>query len=244
MVCMHHGVMHDGSGEIRFVGQAGAASQHVLMKLMPQWQPALLLQPLLMGPPKAFARQRALFYVKMLLRLDCCGKAPFIARLLVALDRRMYPPHCSQSRMAHAIIARVQTGLCKDALAAHASFHAAYPRTIIHDGYQYKTLADHDPHSTDCVNEIGKLRALDPAWRICPCTPATVRVCAAYPWQAYTLVFADGSAVGTSEYNPGMSVVKSRALYKDSDGRYEATSRFITDQGKLLKCDVFIRRKL
>lgn len=74
MVCMHHGVMHDGSGEIRFVGQAGAASQHVLMKLMPQWQPALLLQPLLMGPPKAFARQRALFYVKMLLRLDCCGK--------------------------------------------------------------------------------------------------------------------------------------------------------------------------
>jgi len=70
-------------------------------------------------------------------------------------------------------------------------------RIIIHDGYQYKTLADHDPHSTQKVDESGEYRALDPEWEICPNTPDTVRVCAAFPWQVDVLVFDDGSAVGT-----------------------------------------------
>ncbi len=79
---------------------------------------------------------------------------------------------------------------------ADASQHAH--RTIIRDGYQYKTLADHDPYSTQMADEQLKQRALHPAWHICPNTPEVLHVCAAYPWQAHALVLDDGSAVGTS----------------------------------------------
>jgi hypothetical protein len=58
----------------------------------------------------------------------------------------------------------------------------------------YKTLGEHDPHSTQLIDEYDELYDLDPAWHICSPTPDALHVCAAYPWAAYALVFADGSA--------------------------------------------------
>jgi hypothetical protein len=62
----------------------------------------------------------------------------------------------------------------------------------------YKSLSSHDPHSTQAINEWSKLYDLDPAWHICSPTPDALHVCAAYPWAAYALVFADGSAYLTA----------------------------------------------
>ena len=62
----------------------------------------------------------------------------------------------------------------------------------------YKSLGSHDPHSTQTINERDKLYDLDPAWHICSPTPDALHVCAAYPWAAYALVFADGSAYFTA----------------------------------------------
>ncbi len=62
----------------------------------------------------------------------------------------------------------------------------------------YKSLGRHDPHSTQIINEWNKLYDLDPAWHICSPTPDALHVCAAYPWAAYALVFADGSAYWTA----------------------------------------------
>ena len=58
----------------------------------------------------------------------------------------------------------------------------------------YKSLGSHDPHRTQFINEMNKLYDLDPAWHICSPTPDALHVCAAYPWAACALVFADGSS--------------------------------------------------
>lgn len=71
---------------------------------------------------------------------------------------------------------------------------AAPARCIVLNGIEYKTLADHDPHSTSAIDEHGKLYNLDPPWQLCPKTADALHVCATYPWAAYALVFADGSA--------------------------------------------------
>jgi hypothetical protein len=67
-------------------------------------------------------------------------------------------------------------------------------KSIVHNGHVYKSLADHDPHSTDVIDENNALRSLDPAWEICPNTPDALHVCETYPWAAYALVLADGNA--------------------------------------------------
>ncbi len=58
----------------------------------------------------------------------------------------------------------------------------------------YKSLAEHDPHSTRVINLSMNLYDLDPAWHICSPTPDALHVCATYPWAAFAIVFADGSA--------------------------------------------------
>ena len=68
----------------------------------------------------------------------------------------------------------------------------------MHNGHVYKTLADHDPHSTEVIGEGGKLYNLDPHWELCPPTPDALHVCKTYPWAADGLVFADGSAHWTA----------------------------------------------
>ena len=72
-------------------------------------------------------------------------------------------------------------------------------KSIEHNGHVYKSLADHDPHSTTAVTEYNKLYSLDPAWELCPNTPDALHVCKTYPWAAYALIFADGSAHWTKK---------------------------------------------
>ena len=68
------------------------------------------------------------------------------------------------------------------------------PQSIVFNGHVYKSLAEHDPAGTQPINEYGKMYNLDPLWHICSPTPDALHVCATYPWAAYALVFADGSA--------------------------------------------------
>ena len=77
----------------------------------------------------------------------------------------------------------------------------------------YKSLSSHDPHSMIIISEKDKLYDLEPAWHICSPTPDALHVCANYPWAAYALVFANGSAYYTANgprlhrtlYKPGNS---------------------------------------
>lgn len=71
-------------------------------------------------------------------------------------------------------------------------------RCVVHNGIVYKTLADHDPHSTSAIHEHHKLYNLEPPWQICPKTADALHVCAAYRWASLALVFADGSAHWTA----------------------------------------------
>jgi hypothetical protein len=71
-------------------------------------------------------------------------------------------------------------------------------QSIVYKDYVYKSLASRDPHSRNASSEHDKLFKLDSAWHICPTTPEALHVCAAYPWAAYALVFADGSAHWTA----------------------------------------------
>ena len=68
------------------------------------------------------------------------------------------------------------------------------PQSIEYNGRVYKSLADHDPHSTTVINEGGRLYNLGAGWRLCAKTPDALHVCKTYPWAAYALVFEDGSA--------------------------------------------------
>ncbi len=69
---------------------------------------------------------------------------------------------------------------------------------IVFNGHVYKSLAEHDPASTQPISEYNKLYNLDAAWHICSPTPDALHVCATYPWAAYALVFNDGSAHATA----------------------------------------------
>ena len=68
------------------------------------------------------------------------------------------------------------------------------PQCIEYNGRVYKSLADHDPHSTTAIDEAGNLYNLGAGWRLCAKTPGALHVCKTYPWAAHALVFEDGSA--------------------------------------------------
>ena len=67
-------------------------------------------------------------------------------------------------------------------------------QSVVCNGYMYKTLAGHNPHSLQPVDEYNRLYPLLHAWQLSPNTPDAVQVCASYPWASYALVFADGSS--------------------------------------------------
>jgi hypothetical protein len=108
---------------------------------------------------------------------------------------------------------------------------AADPMSITYNGYQYKTLASHNPHSAQVINEYGqtlydqKVFNLDSSWHLCPRTPDALHVCATHPWQSYALVFADGSAHFTQcapsdpSYKTGMAARGSGCLVQ-KEGKY------------------------
>jgi hypothetical protein len=234
--------------DMLFVTQAGAFSQQLLMALTRLRRPdaRLLLQ---LDPLK-----HELSDSRVLHRISCISKAPFV------IDRLLGLKGCQQLEfMAQAIIARFHSSLCKNIQATFDSFHAvvqaAFPNSIIHDGYQYMTLDNNDPRSRQ-LDKASHRRdhPLDPAWHICPATPESLHVCAAYPWTTEALVFANGSAVRTGYYMPGTVLCKSRALSSTGGVECEVLQQFVgrfDDNGGhshpylvALYADVFIRRKL
>jgi len=64
---------------------------------------------------------------------------------------------------------------------------------VIHDGYHYMTLGEHDPASWHVVDERGQRRALAAGYELCPDSAAARHVCAQHYWAAHALVLADGS---------------------------------------------------
>jgi hypothetical protein len=75
---------------------------------------------------------------------------------------------------------------------------AAEDRSVVFNGFSYKSLAEHDPHSTAPIDEYMNMHAIEPHWHVSPDTPDARHVCSIYPWAAYALVFADGSACWTA----------------------------------------------
>ena len=89
--------------------------------------------------------------------------------------------------------------------------YSSASQSIVYNGYEYKSLAGHDPICTQPIDEKGKLYNLAPGWSICPHTPDAVYVCKCYPWAAHALVLADGSSYFTAlalsrgaRYIPGL----------------------------------------
>jgi hypothetical protein len=75
---------------------------------------------------------------------------------------------------------------------------AAEDRSVVFNGFSYKSLAEHDPHSTAPIDEYMNMLAIEPHWHVSPDTPDARHVCSTYPWAAYALVLADGSACWTA----------------------------------------------
>jgi hypothetical protein len=129
----------------------------------------------------------------------------------------------------------------------------ASSRSIVHGGYEYKSLADHDPHSTARINECGKLFSMDNAWHVSPSTADALHVCKTYPWGTFCLVFADGSAYetfsGGSWASPGDQIRENGSL-RETDGKYGAAVPGILPSvrtgnlGTGIPADVLIRRKM
>ena len=68
----------------------------------------------------------------------------------------------------------------------------------MYNGHVYKSLADHDPHSTQEIREDGNMYIIAPPWHVSPNTADALHVCSSYPWAARALVFADGSVHWTA----------------------------------------------
>jgi hypothetical protein len=115
--------------------------------------------------------------------------------------------------------------------------------SVTFNGYVYKTLGKHDPHSTQVISEYNNLYKLDPTWHICSPTPDALHVCAAYPWAAYALIFADGSVHCTAHgpqydgcdcsYAPGQKI-DDRGL-RSEGGQYGIASCSLDGDGN--PCD-------
>ena len=110
------------------------------------------------------------------------------------------------------------------AVAAEAERQRMSRLCINYNGYVYKSLADHDPHSTTAIDEGNKLYSLDPAWELCPNTPDALHVCRTYPWAGYALIFADGSAHWTKiapsrdpSLEPGTCATSSTCLRQEGE---------------------------
>jgi hypothetical protein len=97
---------------------------------------------------------------------------------------------------------------------------ATNARCIVLNGIVYKSLADHDPHSTSPIRGCYNLYNLDAPWQICLKTADALHVCATYPWASYALVFADGSAHWTAlpQTRPGGENLQPGAQARPSYG--------------------------
>lgn len=130
-----------------------------------------------------------------------------------------------------------QEGFCREHLKIKPqllaqSAAAAPARSIVFKGRIYKSLADHDPHSWNEINEKGKFYNLEAGWRLCQNTPGNtdaLHVCQSYPWATHALIFEDGSAYWTAlapckpaprevfGWEPGRRVSRSEFLMRSGE---------------------------
>jgi hypothetical protein len=93
--------------------------------------------------------------------------------------------------------------------------------SVVHNGYAYRSLARHDPHSQKVIPEHGNFYSFDPPWELCPDTSDARHVCAAYPWATRALVFADGSACWTKNTTAfAADSIRSQTNLKQKEGNY------------------------
>ena len=122
---------------------------------------------------------------------------------------------------------------------------ATIPHPVLHNGFAYKSLYDHDPTSRQRVSGIQSYHGsmmqitaspymyhIPPGWELCPKTPDSLHVCSSYPWACCILVFADGSAHYTGLADGGevcgsaypgdeaVDGIENKALATDAAGRY------------------------
>ena len=132
---------------------------------------------------------------------------------------------------------------------AHSDLRSA--QCVIFNGHVYRSLGSHDPHSTQVIDERNKMYDLDPTWHICSPTPDALHVCAAYPWAAYALVFADGSSRYTANgpkygarYAPGTMACSSSCLRQQREQCGIYRSHHDVNYHPVHDRDVLIARKL
>jgi hypothetical protein len=147
---------------------------------------------------------------------------------VLALDRLKKMPVLKAKKVLEIVkMSEFQIDAIMEAIAAEAMFASANQRSVVYDGYLFKSLADHDPFSNQQIDELDKLYQLNSAWHICPNSAETRNVCAGYPWAAVTLVFADGSCHFTAKASswsnqyiePGTAAASGGCL-RQENGRY------------------------
>jgi hypothetical protein len=109
----------------------------------------------------------------------------------------------------------------------------AEERSVVYNGNVYKSLAGHDPHSRNRIDESRKLYNMTPPWQICPKTSDALHVCAANHWGTHALVFSDGSAhwtAGSYDYTAGSAAPTNRSLRQEGC-QYGAENFRIHDAG-------------
>jgi hypothetical protein len=186
-----------------------------------------ILRRRLQRPPRTFFMQWGgeVSHASVLRRVRC-GQVSFVAcRLASSGDVR--DDAATSLLWAHFIIARVHFHHRRQMLETLVGVK----KSVVYNGYAYRSLAGHDPHSKTVIEEWG-FYSVDPPWELCPDTCDARHVCATYPWATFALVFADGFACWTKkglDVGPSSSnSVQSPTFLKQFEGKYGANH--IADQ--------------
>jgi hypothetical protein len=188
--------------------------------------------------------RREVSHASVLLRVRC-GQDSLVACRLASSG---YVHAATSLLWAHAIIARVHFHHRRQMLETLIGM-----RSVMHNGYAYRSLALHDPHSEKAVDERGKFYSVDPPWELCPVTPDARHVCATYPWATFALVFACGriacltknitnqEGYGMDKLCPGTFAEN---MEKEKRVKKDATFTFLRQEGKgfWLECNAVCDR--
>ena len=161
---------------------------------------SILLHRLNRPPRTIFLQWRGKVSHASVLRRVRCGQDSLLACRL-ASSRCVHA--ATSLHWAHSIIARVHLHHRRQ-IPEMLDTLVGVKYVVVHNGYAYRSLGRHDPHSQKVISERDKFYSVDPPWELCPNTVDARHVCAAYPWATDALVFEDGSACWTknSEHWP------------------------------------------
>jgi hypothetical protein len=192
-----------------------------------------ILRQRLQRPPRTMFMQwrGEVSRASVLLRVRC-GQDILVACRLAS---SRYAHAATSLLWAHSIIARLHFHHRRRMLETLVGVK----ESVVHNGYAYRSLARHNPHSQEIIISIYsrdysvQFYSVDPPWELCPDTCEARHVCATYPWATRALVFADGSACWTknstphncsyTKMSPGKSwYIPSRTYLHQKEGKYGA----------------------